>query len=493
MREENARKEKRKMQTNKQTPNTQAENKSGLILTAQIKNEILTNGLDLEKTTQQLAEICANMDEPVNHIRIDLYADKVAPYLYVFPYSVTETETKGTKYFYLADKYHESKGWKVAAHLADKRELLNNLIDNAIQTHEFKAARKPQSEYIIKKLENNKPLTLLKAKNNNFIVFVVFGKYRAVNELDINDDKKAAAANFFNISNNCAYKAEQRRKDAEEIFAVYNKHMAEYRKSIADDALKREQRKNNKEPKELKKYYYTDQSFLNDLLGYKTELNIYNGFSHNSLLKHEFDTVDAGTYIRYMGKDYPKTTAPTTRRDIFNKLVDKSGYFVFDYQYKLQQRAEQLRIKRKKDAEEKRRADFIASDKSEFINNINRVKATNKAAIIKLLNYDFIMKDGALTLLTTLKDNIKDLEEMAADLNKYARYEDPSAKIESEILRIKELYIIALTKFNNSALDWCSADCYKIEGGEVVARYSWIGSAGCHADEVVRCPVNINF
>ena len=82
---------------------------------------------------------------------------------------------------------------------------------------------------------------------------------------------------------------------------------------------------------------------------------------------------------------------------------------------------------------------------------------------------------------------------MAANLNKYSRYADPSAEIESAILRTKELYIIALTKFNNSALDWCSADCYKIEGGEVVARYNWIGSSGCHADEVVRCPVNINF
>ena len=127
-----------------------------------------------------------------------------------------------------------------------------------------------------------------------------------------------------------------------------------------------------------------------------------------------------------------------------------------------------------------------------FIKDIEREQTHNKSAILKLLNYNEIMKPGAVSLLGILKDNIKDLQKIADDINNYARYNDPIKNIDDDILSIKEKYIIAITRYNETGRDWCGVGCYTVKNGEIVARYDWMGQPNtCHAGEVVRCAVNL--
>ena len=314
----------------------------------------------------------------------------------------------------------------------------------------------PINGYKLKELPNNKPLTLLKAKEENAVQFVAFVNIKSFNDgsdwftfFDITEEKKTREPS--GALPRFGYAMHDARKDEGRLFIVLNKNISFYKIAIAKHYQRAEQYK---------------------------ELPTFKRWNMTAPNIEEFDR-----------RHY---RAFNTWHRLQEDELDKSGYYLPLIRQQLKARADQVRAEKKRAREEQSRAEFLASDKSHHIRAIDDLIKVHKGAIIKLLNYDKIMTCGALSLLSTLKENIQELEKIRGNFDKYARYNDPETEIQSDILDIHEKYIIAITKYNNSSLDWCSVGCYQVRGGEVVARYDWIGKAGtCHAGEVVRCVVNL--
>ena len=410
---------------------------STLQLTNQIKEEIIKEGLNLTKTVKQLEEIAATIpsDKAINYCNIETHKEKTA-FIWVIHH-----DPKINKYDYLSDNNGHGNGhaWTVNAHYEkNTKKIINNLIELTTKKSNFLKTCKPVNGYKMEQLPNNKPLTLINAINNNFVSFIcvkhIGGYYLKYNEIGINEEtKKEYAREFFNMSSNCC-DARTVRKECDEIFAIYNKQMPQYLEARKQAAEKRNQRANNQPQKEYKKYSYTDKDLFNDLMNYKNCLHFYNGFSHNSLLKHEFDTVAPGSYISYKGKEYPKTTEPMTRQQFFNMVVDKSGYFVLDYRYNLEQRAEQLKRQREQERREKAQNEWINSDHTEQADEIKRyMQALKINYILPCLGFDELLKDNSIKKMQILKDTYKELGNLL-NFDKFSaeKWQDKKADILKE-------------------------------------------------------------
>ena len=314
----------------------------------------------------------------------------------------------------------------------------------------------PINGYKLKELPNNKPLTLLKAKEENAMQFVAFANIKAYNDgsdwitfFDITEEKKTTTPS--GALPHFGYAMHDARKDEGRLFIVLNKNINSYKIALAKHYQRAEQYK---------------------------EIPTFKRWNLSAASVEEFDRRHY-----YALKSWHRLKA---------EELDKNGYYLPLIREQLKQRADQIRADKKRAQEEQRRAEFLTSDKSHHIRAINDLVKVNKNAIIKLLSYDKIMTCGALSLLSSLKENIQELEKIGANFDKYARYDDPEAKIQDDVLNVREKYLIAITKYNNSALDWCSVGCYQVRGGEVVARYDWIGQPNtCHAGEVTRCAINL--
>lgn len=385
-----------------------------LIITAQVKNEILKNQLKEKETIQQLKTFCESIpsDTPINWIGISLTKDGKTFYFW----AVHHNETTNN-YYYLNDDFNNHKGWELNAHKEiNIKKILLSLIENSIirNKSDFLKNSKPLKGYYIKELENNKPTTLLKAKNKNFVNFVavrLFDSWLKINEIDIDENKTEFSTYLLDISNNC-WNAKIVRKEASKIFAIYNNDWQTSQEQRKNNVLKRKARAENKPAPLHKKYYYSDNSFLNGLLN-EYNLHIYNGFSHNSLMRHEFDTVATGSYIEYRGIAYPKTTEPKTRQEMFNMLVDKSGYFVLHYRYLLNIRLTQLKYKKEQERKEKAQTEWINSNHTEQTKEIENYLTDLKNSYIKpLLNFDEFLKPYTIKKLDILKGTYKDFKEL---------------------------------------------------------------------------------
>lgn len=336
----------------------------------------------------------------------------------------------------------------------DQQRKKAGIIQYYISLHYDSVIFSPAGGYTIKELENNKPLTLLKAKENraDFVAFVNVRSFSNGGDwftfFDINEDKKTV--DFCGALPNMGYALKDARKDAGRIFMVLNKNIDQYYNAI-------------------KKHLERSKKIFLEL-GDRWTLSAFDVKRFDRLhydKRHQWHRLAAGE-------------------------LDKSGYYLPLFRGILADRVAEAKRQKAVKAEEQRRADFIASDKSEFIKDIEREQTHNKSAILKLLNYNEIMKPGAVSLLGILKDNIKDLQKIADDINNYARYNDPIKNIDDDILSIKEKYIIAITRYNETGRDWCGVGCYTVKNGEIVARYDWMGQPNtCHAGEVVRCAVNL--
>lgn len=354
----------------------------------------------------------------------------------------------------------ESLNQKIAEKITNHRKGENErkkagIINNYISLHYGSIIFSPVGGYTIKELENNKPLTLLKAKENR-ADFVAFVNVRSFSDggdwftfFDIGEDKKTV--DFCGALPCLGYAWKDARKDAGRIFIVFNKNIEQYRRAI-------------------KKHFERSNHIYLELCDRWT------------LSAFDVERFDRLHYEKI--KKWHRLAAGE---------LDKSGYYLPLFRGKLAERVAEVKRQKARAKEEQRRADFIASDKSEFIKDIEREQSHNKAAILKLLNYSEIMKPGAVSLLGRLKDNIAELQKIADNINNYARYNDPIKNITDDILSIKEKYIIAITQYNETGRDWCGVGCYSVINGEIVARYDWIGQPNtCHAGEVVRCAVNLS-
>lgn len=382
-----------------------------LKLTNQIKKEILKYGLNLEKTIKEIETIAQTMSEEVNHISISRSEEKET-FLYFIVYDELNNNCE-----YLDRKYNNNHCWKIKTHKEKNiKKLLFQLVQMATNEKDFIISHKPQSNYKIVELANNKPLTLLKAKNDQLVNYFVIkncGEWLKINEININEDKKSYIKNFFNINNNY-WDAETVRKEADAIFAVYNPKYKDFLKFLEEKHFKICKRRENKPNKATKRYFYSDKSFLRGLLD-EYQINLYNGFSHNSLNDHKYDKVEAGFYIQFNGVNYPKTTEPTTRQEVFKMLVDRSGYFVFAYRHKLKERAKQLKSQREQEKKEQDRQTWKESDHTNQEKEINNILQTLKGEILKRSNFSDLL-DGAIF------DELKKLRELYINISKQLNF-----------------------------------------------------------------------
>lgn len=421
---------------------------SQLIINSLILQRIAEHGLNEEKTIQQINTILQTIPQEEKDVNFVEFGGSRDGSCFVW---LTNYDKETNKYFYLCEKYHEHKAWTIKRYNEKPQKLLKILIAAKTQNADFKKSQKPKDGYFIKELKNNKPLTLLAAKDKNFVCFVAFKWFFSdgsprINEIDIDEYKETYKNNFFGFGG--AWDANTARKEAESVYAVYNKQMPQYLDQKKKANEKRLQRANNRPNKQYKKYFYTDESVFNDLLSYKNDLHFYNGFSHNSLLKHEFDTVSTGSYIRYKGKDYPKTTEPMTRQQFFDMVVDKSGYFVLDYRYNLEQRADQLKKEREQERREKARQEWNNLNHAPQVAEINKylmqlhIEISNRSTFENLLQLD-------------TWEELKQLRELYLQFAYYLEFSRFSSLISwnEKLQEQKEKYLFFMRAINKKVLN----------------------------------------
>lgn len=360
-------------------------------------------GFNLSKLAIFVNSICANFTDQEKPNSLDIN-DR---YIWLYVYEPTTGNYKD-----MQTKYNNCKGWAIPDGLKEKnnKKILSNLLDFATRGADFKKSNKPENGYFIKEIANNKPLTLLKAKNNDFVCFVVFANYGKINEIDINENKKEYDKNFFEISNNC-WDAAKIRKESINIYAVYNKQMAQYKKTCELIAKKRAERTQNRytTPKETKRYFYNNDSVFNDLLKTENCLHFYN-FSYNSLSDSQYDTVEGGLIVKYEGVEFLRTDKDTTRKEVFNYCVDKSGFCVIFYREKLLKRLETLKAKRAKAREEQERKEWITSDKTELTNKVNNILQDLTLKILGRTSMAELLNDNQFNALKKYRELYKQFE-----------------------------------------------------------------------------------
>lgn len=359
-------------------------------------------GFNLAKLNAFISSICANFTDQEKPNSLDINAN----YIWLYVYDPATGNYKD-----MQAKYHDYKGWTIPNGLKEKnnKKILANLLELATTGADFKKSNKPKDKYFIKEIANNKPLTLLKAKNNNFVCFVVFSDFGKINEIDINEEKKEHDKNFFEISNNY-WDAATIRKHAVNIYAVYNKQMPQYKKTCELIAKKRAERTQIKDttPKETKRYFYNNNSIFNDLLKSENCLHFYN-FSYNSLNDEKYDRVDGGLIVKYCEKEFLRTNESTTRKEVFNFCVDKSGYCVIFFRYKLLKRLETLKAKRAKAKEEQERKEWNTSDKTELLKKLQYYVDYISIAINKrIANLESVLDDNLFNELKKYRELLKD-------------------------------------------------------------------------------------
>lgn len=379
---------------------------------------------------------------------------------------------------------------KINEQIKARRENLQRYRHDSVYLGYDIAAFLPVGGYALHELKNNKPLTLLEAKEKYKTIFVCFVAIRSYRDgencftcFDINESKKTtspikALEMFFSGWGDP-------RKDGERIAILTNKNISLYFDNVKKHIRRCEEKsifnKNDK-------FLYCDEDF--SLWERKTEkqsITLY-GFSYNSLTKTEFDSLSCA-YITIGGEKINHNCK--TRQELYSFMFDKNGYFKLYYQLQLKKAADNVREQKRQEAERIARDNFIKDDKKEIIDSINKEIALCIFAIHNLLNYEKIMCNGAIKCLETLKENIVNLQDLKNNINDYGRYNNPYARIEEKIKESHDIYIIALTLFNNNDKKTFSPSCYKIEDDNIIAIYEWCYKD--YPDHMTKAKINLSI
>lgn len=373
-----------------------------LLLTAQVKTEILTKGLKLAETCSELKKAFEelNPDQDANYINLfrDKDTDEVSAYFINYD---------GDKWHYIND--HNPTPTKGHPE-TDPKKLAFSLVLNACDNIALKKEGKPQNSYIIKLLSNNKPLTLLGAKNKNFVDFLAlnFGFFNdgtsRINEIDITEEKKCFASNYLYLNRNC-WDADEVRKQATHIFAIYNAQKEQSDKAQAEIIRKRTERQQNKTPTGWERYTAEQ---LKDFNGRRLIDKLY---------KNNYNT----GYYYYDVAD-----------------LDASGYLLRYVRQDLKKRTEQLKRQREQERREKLRLEWITSDHTKQLNEINIYLTSLKNMILSRCDLESVLNSATFEELKTLRElyisfkkqltfeNYKDVEEWqnykSEKVNKYDFY-----------------------------------------------------------------------
>lgn len=293
--------------------------------------------------------------------------------------------------FYFQSFIKEVNDFKRKYNIDIYANFILDLINSKSDDFKTEAQKVLKNNFYVKELENNKPSTMLKAKNNDFVSFVIFGSYQKINEINIDDEKKEYRADFLKVSNNY-WDAKTIRKEALKVYAVYNKKYVEFLKLKDEAEQKRQNRKNNK-INDFKRFNYCDKDFKEAKEIYN--FTIYN-FSYNSLTDHRFDNCE-GAYISYNGNKYdPKAD---NRREVFNYMIDKNGYFILKKKAELYERAKILKAKRQQEAKEKAHQLWINSAHDEQEKTLNRYLTDLQNKIILLSDFNSLLNNDNFSIL----------------------------------------------------------------------------------------------
>lgn len=412
-----------------------------LKINEQIITEILKKGLKLNETIKDLEGLCLNYNEDVNQINICKESNVIKVYL-------INHDDKLSKWDYLNNHdriilpLHEEKNVK---------KWVESLIDN-LNKKKLLSAQKPLDGYRVQQLKNNKPLTLLDAKNANFCCFVAvnWGFFSdgtpRYNEINISIDKKESDSHFLGLYNNC-WDAKQVRKEATHIFAIYNKNMSLYRTKKDEKIRKQTQRAENKELlKQEKRYFYNEKDF-NRL---HSDFNFtcwgvayaFNGPDCEPISNSFSNGIAQRKYISYKGDkiyhDYK------TRKDLFfGLLVDKNGHFKLDKIYQLRKKAEQLKKQRENERREKAQAEWINSDHAHQKTEIDFYLYYLKTQILNRADFDSVLNGGKFEELKKMRElykkfaNLLNFEKFSAE-----RWEEEK----NETIEEYNFYILAIQK-----------------------------------------------
>lgn len=367
-----------------------------IILTEQIKREIASAGLNLEATLSQIekiAESFANDDKVINYINIRVIAGGRDCFVWLVH------RDNNNNYYYFGDKYNRCKAWQITA--KKENNILKNikiLIDSSVEIakKDFLKENKFLSGYKLEIVKNNRPSTLKKYINDDLVTFLSISRkyYHKINTFLMSDDGGIVENTYFNVFNN--YNYERARIEADQIIAIYHPDFKKYKEDCEIIAKKREERKTLKKfLKSFNRYEYNDVDFKKINSNFAIYLM---NFSYNSLNDARYDDIDGEVVAKINGEEY--SIKGSTRREIWDQIVDKSGYFTLFYRDKLQKRADLLRKERQEIKAKKLQEEREKSDKKEYLIIINNYIDDVKKYISDFLNLEKLYN---LTAVDTLK------------------------------------------------------------------------------------------
>lgn len=367
-------------------------------------------------------------------------------------------------YIWLSDKennyYNNNKGFTIKI----KKDI--NFL-NLIEANRKALAEDHKlcnyKDYYIKHLKDNKPTTLLNYINDNdFLCFAGWNGF-SWRVFTMDEYKKTLP---FEVVWCIGYtynqqQANDARKNATKLIAIY-------RNKEKQDAI-------NNKINERKKYKL-DRYIIDPLHRYNiTDVDKYKCLNMSVSYTYTTKIIDYvninGYYTYFKNSIYGECDYKTIS---YNNTFDKSGYCFRYYQEKLKKRLNEIKQAKEKQRKEASKQAFINSDKSDIVNNINSVIEKQKATLLNFLKINVVFLPYAVKVIKQLKENINKLNDLKNNINNYASYSDPYNEIENAIITVKDNTVITLTQFNNSDLDWCNVDCYKIKDNNVVARYDWM-------------------
>ena len=275
----------------------------------------------------------------------------------------------------------------------------------------------PLTGYKLIKLKDNKPLTLLNAKaqhKGDFVAFLNARTYATPYNpegytrkvfFDLDENKKTKGAGD-KLSTDYAYK--DARKDEGEIYILLNKDI----KTFSEKLAKHNQRQALK--KGLTGWERWDASTPEKRYNMRALID----YKHNNY---------CGNYYYYEEGD-----------------LDKSGYLLRYVRQDLKARAEQVRREKAQKERERKEADWIASDKTKYLEELKPYIKTLKGELLKRLTLESVLDSKTYKELDKIRDLLKDFNALmkAENWRNFERWESEKTQTIQEY----DFYIMAINR-----------------------------------------------
>lgn len=309
----------------------------------------------------------------------------------------------------------------------------------------------PLTGYKLRKVENNRPLTLLGEKEKakqNFVAFVNIKEFENHNcekwtryaFFDISEDKKTISCGYPCVTIT-HYAYEDARKDPGEIYILTNKNIQTYKENVKKHA-QRERAKHE----------------INENLRF---VNIGEKYIFNDIINQSYNYKrGCYRYYSYEANDF-----------------DKSGYFVKYRLEDLHERAKKLKAQREQERKEKAQNEYINNRvlRGRFINQLTNSKNDLIKTINEFEKYKYVLRDNKTlnfiisinNLIDLVNEKIAILQDDENPRNNHENATKYTQRAQDYVLIVNYLKNYLSEKLSNDLTD------YYVVDNKILIDYAW--------------------